>query len=37
MLWPAAALAVLLLAFVVAYGTVLQSRLGGDREPNESA
>jgi hypothetical protein len=28
MTWPVAALAVLLLGFVVAYGSVLQSRLG---------
>lgn len=27
-IWPAAALAVLLLGFVVVYGSVLQSRLG---------
>jgi len=28
-IWPAAALAVFLLGFVVFYGSVLQSRLGG--------
>jgi hypothetical protein len=31
MIWPVAALAVFLLGFVVAYGSVLQSRLGTTR------
>jgi hypothetical protein len=37
MLWPVAALAVLILGFVLVYGSVLQSRLDSGREPNESA
>jgi len=36
MLWPVAALAVFVFGFVVVYGSVLQSRLDGNREPNES-
>ncbi len=36
MLWPVAALAVFAFGFVVVYGSVLQSRLDGKREPNES-
>ena len=36
MLWPVAALVVFAFGFVVVYGSVLQSRLDGDREPSES-
>jgi hypothetical protein len=36
MIWPAAALAVLLLGFVVVYGSVLQSRVDGTRDSTES-
>lgn len=36
MIWPAAALAVLVLAFVLAYGSVMQTRLGSDFGPAPS-
>jgi hypothetical protein len=35
-LWPVAALAVFVFGFVVVYGSVLQSRLDGNRESSES-
>jgi hypothetical protein len=36
MLWQVAALAVLLVGFVVVYGSVLQSRVDGTRDSTES-
>jgi len=35
MIWPVAALAVLLLGFVVVYGSLLQSRLGAGRNDRD--
>ena len=36
MIWPVAALAVLVLGFVVVYGSLVQSRLEIGRERNDS-
>jgi hypothetical protein len=36
-IWPAAALAILLLGFVVVYGSTLQTRLGSSHGASEDA
>jgi len=36
MIWPVAALAVFLLGFAVVYGSVLQSRLETNEDPEDS-
>jgi hypothetical protein len=37
MIWPAAALAVILVGFAVVYGSVVQARLDAHRDPDDAS